>query len=203
MGASLSSKTSGCVVTIEAQPEPIAIDTAKTAVIVVDMQNDFVSPHGSLHVKGAEKIVEPIARMIMEFEGDVVFTQDWHPARHRSFAAQWPGRKAFDVVALHGKDQVLWPAHCVQGGWGACIAPGLSTDRAAMILRKGMNPEVDSYSAFRENWDAGGRRTGTGLAGALRGVPPSRTGKPSGQGSASVMASCYGARGARTHGSWP
>jgi nicotinamidase/pyrazinamidase len=94
----------------------------------------------------------------------VVLTQDWHPAGHRSFASSHPGRAPYDTVTMPYGPQTLWPDHCVQGTRGAAFHPGLRTDTAAMIQRKGMDPAIDSYSAFFEN----DRETPTGLAGWLR-----------------------------------
>jgi nicotinamidase/pyrazinamidase len=96
----------------------------------------------------------------------VVVTQDWHPAGHLSFASSHPGRQPFDLVAMPYGEQVLWPDHCIQGTAGAEFHPGVrvAIRRAHLIVRKGYNPEVDSYSAFFENDKA----TRTGLAGYLR-----------------------------------
>ena len=81
----------------------------------------------------------------------VVLTQDWHPRGHVSFASSWPGRALYDSVEAEGIPQVLWPDHCVQGSRGADFHPGLDTEAASLILRKGMRPRLDSYSAFFEN----------------------------------------------------
>jgi nicotinamidase/pyrazinamidase len=102
--------------------------------------------------------------MLMAGFATVVLTQDWHPAGHRSFASAHPGTAPFGNVAMPYGRQTLWPDHCIQGSAGAAFHPGLRTDPAALILRKGMNPAVDSYSAFFEN----DRTTHTGLDGWLR-----------------------------------
>jgi nicotinamidase/pyrazinamidase len=94
----------------------------------------------------------------------VILTQDWHPADHGSFAANHPGATPYSAIEAPYGPQVLWPAHCVQGTPGAAFHPGLRTDRADLVLRKGFRPAVDSYSAFFEN----DRATPTGLAGYLR-----------------------------------
>ena len=90
--------------------------------------------------------------------------QDWHPPTHASFAASHEGAKPFDTKRLHYGDQTLWPEHCVQGTPGVALHPGLEVDLAFLILRKGMNSAIDSYSAFVE---ADGKTT-TGLAALLK-----------------------------------
>ena len=138
-----------------------------SALLVVDMQPDFM-PGGALAVAGGDELVGPVAEaMTDERFGHVVATQDWHPAGHVSFASTH-GRQPFDVVELHGHEQVLWPDHCVQGSAGAGLHDGLPLDRLDLILRKGTRPDVDSYSGFSENWNAAGERASTGLGGWLR-----------------------------------
>lgn len=97
-----------------------------------------------------------------------VATQDWHPRGHVSFASAHPGRQPLDVIELYGHEQVLWPDHCVQGTPGAELVAQLPWERVSAIIRKGNNPDVDSYSGFRNNWDPQGERPPTGLAGYLR-----------------------------------
>lgn len=130
--------------------------------ILVDVQNDFI-PGGSLEVPGGDRIIGPINRIMGRFDL-VVATQDWHPTDHVSFASCHPGKKPFDMVEIKGMNQTLWPDHCVQGTGGAEFHPDLGQDRIEAIIRKGMNREVDSYSAFYDNAHL---RT-TGLAGYLR-----------------------------------
>jgi nicotinamidase/pyrazinamidase len=132
------------------------------ALIVIDMQLDFC-PGGALAVAGGDEIVGPINALMAAAE-TVVLTQDWHPAGHASFASSHPGRAPFEMVEMAYGAQVLWPDHCVQGTPGAAFHPDLETTRAAAIIRKGMTPGIDSYSAFFEN----DRTTPTGLAGWLR-----------------------------------
>jgi nicotinamidase/pyrazinamidase len=132
------------------------------ALIVIDLQADFC-PGGALAVSGGDAIVERV-NALMAQAGTVVLTQDWHPAGHASFASSHPGRAPFETVAMPYGPQVLWPDHCVQGTPGAAFHPALDTTRAAAIIRKGMSPGIDSYSAFFEN----DRTTPTGLAGWLR-----------------------------------
>lgn len=135
---------------------------ATEALIVIDVQTDFC-PGGALAVAGGDQVV-PVVNALMPGFATVVLTQDWHPAGHASFASGHPGRAPFESLALPWGDQTLWPDHCVQGTPGAAFHPGLRTDPAALVLRKGMNPGIDSYSAFFEN----DRTTPTGLAGWLR-----------------------------------
>ena len=130
--------------------------------LVVDVQRDFL-PGGTLVVPGGNDVIAPINRLGALF-GHVLLTQDWHPAGHVSFAASHAGRAPFDTVALPYGPQALWPTHCVQGTPGAELAADLDLPRAELVIRKGFQPDVDSYSAFTE----ADRRTPTGLAGFLR-----------------------------------
>lgn len=139
--------------------------TESDALLAVDLQPDFM-PGGALAVAEGDRIVRPIAALARRF-GTVVATQDWHPRGHISFASTH-GRKPYDSIDLYGHEQTLWPDHCVQGEPGAALHRELPLEPVSMILRKGANPEVDSYSAFRENFGPGGVRTPTGLAGWLR-----------------------------------
>ncbi len=129
--------------------------------LAIDLQADFM-PGGALAVDGGDEIVPLINRLARRFE-NVVITQDWHPPTHASFAASHEGAKPFETKRLHYGDQTLWPDHCVQGTPGAELHPELATDLAFLILRKGMHPGIDSYSAFVE---ADGKTT-TGLAALL------------------------------------
>ena len=136
----------------------------RSALLVIDVQNDFC-PGGALAVADGDAVVESANRLMPEYDL-VVATQDWHPADHCSFASQHPGAALYDNVCVGGIEQTLWPDHCVQGSAGAALHPGLDTGRVNLILRKGMRPGLDSYSAFFEN----DRRTATGLAGYLEGL---------------------------------
>ena len=133
-----------------------------TALIVVDVQNDFC-PGGALAVPGGDEIVEPINRLIERF-ANVVLTQDWHPPKHSSFASSHPGSAPFSAIEMAYGMQTLWPDHCVQGSAGAEFHKALAWEKAQLIIRKGFRKPIDSYSAFFEN----DRRTPTGLAGYLR-----------------------------------
>jgi nicotinamidase/pyrazinamidase len=135
---------------------------ATEALVVIDVQNDFC-PGGALAVADGDAVVPIINAMLPDFAVRV-FTQDWHPADHASFAANHPGAAPFSMVDMPYGPQVLWPVHCVQGTPGAQFHPGLLTDPADMVLRKGFRAGIDSYSAFFEN----DRTTPTGLEGYLR-----------------------------------
>jgi nicotinamidase/pyrazinamidase len=130
--------------------------------IIVDVQNDFL-PGGSLPVPGSEGIVTVINNIQDKFDL-IIATQDWHPENHMSFASNHEGMKTFDEIILDDQKQVLWPDHCVQGSKGAEFHPDLKMNRVEVIFRKGMDPEIDSYSAFYDN----GHKKCTGLAGYLR-----------------------------------
>jgi nicotinamidase/pyrazinamidase len=130
--------------------------------IVVDVQYDFL-PGGALAVPDGDAVIAPINALADRFQ-HVVLTQDWHPPGHASFASSHPGKRPFETIELAYGTQVLWPDHCVQGTPGARIAEALRLPRAELIIRKGYNAAIDSYSGFME----ADRRTRTGLAGYLR-----------------------------------
>lgn len=132
------------------------------ALVAVDVQNDFC-PGGALAVADGDAVVPRINALMDDF-ATVILTQDWHPSAHGSFASSHPGAAPYSRMQMPYGPQVLWPDHCVIGSAGAAFHPGLRTDRADLILRKGMNPAIDSYSAFFEN----DRQTATGLEGYLR-----------------------------------
>jgi nicotinamidase/pyrazinamidase len=136
----------------------------KSALIVVDVQNDFC-PGGNLAIQDGDTVAGVINR-IAPFFRYAVATKDWHPAGHISFASSHPGKKPFDTVTSGGISQTLWPDHCVQGTPGADFHPRLDTRPFAAVIRKGRNPGLDSYSAFFEN----DRKTPTGLEFLLRGL---------------------------------
>src|SRR6056297_129037 len=116
------------------------------ALLVIDMQNDFC-PGGALEVPQGDEIVPGINALMADFPA-VILTQDWHPAGHSSFASSHPGQAPFEMTEMPYGPQILWPNHCVQGSRGAAFHAGLETDAADLVLRKGQNPAVDSYSAF-------------------------------------------------------
>ena len=125
---------------------------ASTALLVVDMQNDFADPAGGLYVRGGEELL-PLAnreiRRATEAGAVVVYTQDWHPPDTPHFA----------------KDGGVWPVHCVAGSWGAALVPGL--DLAGPVIRKGVGGE-DGYSGFTVRDPVTGDEEPTGLADLLR-----------------------------------
>jgi nicotinamidase/pyrazinamidase len=131
--------------------------------VVIDIQNDFC-PGGALAVAEGNHIISGVNALAQQF-AHVVVSQDWHPAGHASFASA-QGREPYDQILMPYGPQTLWPDHCVQDSPGALFHLGLNptVQRSFAIVRKGMNPAVDSYSAFFEN----DRTTSTGLAGLLR-----------------------------------
>jgi nicotinamidase/pyrazinamidase len=131
------------------------------ALLVIDVQNDFC-PGGALAVAGGDAILPLVNRLAAGFS-TVVVTQDWHPADHVSFAAQHEGAVPFGSVELDYGRQTLWPTHCVMATEGAALHPGLDIPHASLIIRKGSNRMIDSYSAFLE----ADRTTRTGLDGYL------------------------------------
>ena len=126
------------------------------------MQNDFC-PGGALSVPRGDEVV-PIVNALAENFRNVVLTQDWHPAGHLSFASAHADRSPYETIAMPYGEQVLWPDHCVQGTRGAAFHDGLNIPHAGLVLRKGTDRTIDSYSALYEN----DRITPTGLTGYLR-----------------------------------
>lgn len=135
------------------------------AVIAVDLQNGFIAEQGELPVPGAAEILPTINRLLGLFPVRLA-TQDWHPPDHGSFASNHPGVDPFDAGELGGVPQVWWPDHCVQGTRGADFHPGFDQRSVQVIIRKGTDRSIDSYSAFNDN----ARRNPTGLDGLLRGL---------------------------------
>lgn len=134
----------------------------RSALIVVDVQNGF-TPGGQLAVEHADQIIPAINQLAQNFD-NVIFTQDWHPKNHISFAENHVNKAAFDTIELVYGTQVLWPTHCVQGTEDAEFHPDLDLSVAQLIIRKGFHSEIDSYSAFKE----ADHQTSTGLAGYLK-----------------------------------
>ncbi len=128
------------------------------ALIIVDLQNDFLSG-GALPVPHGDEVI-PLANELQQRFALVLATQDWHPADHGSFAPNHPGKKPGDRIILDGIEQILWPVHCVQDTHGAEFAPSFDTNRIARIFHKGIDPRIDSYSTFFDN--AHRRSTGLG-----------------------------------------
>jgi len=137
----------------------MAREEEKTGVIVVDVQGDFTQfKNGSLAVEGTDQVylkaVDENTKKLKAAGFPIYATQDWHPANHASFFTNHKGKKAFDVIKLHGKDQVLWPPHCVQKTPGAEVL--LDNKLFKAVVKKGMDPQYDSYSGFQ---DDGGKKT--------------------------------------------
>ncbi|MHA2399525.1 MAG: bifunctional nicotinamidase/pyrazinamidase [Promethearchaeota archaeon] len=142
--------------------------TKNDALLIVDMQYDFI-PGGALPVEGGDLIINGINSMAKKFKMSseyIVFSQDWHPPGHLSFASSHPGKNPGDEYRTQDGaiGPILWPDHCVQGTLGAEFHKDLDTWLASVIIRKGTNSNVDSYSAFLEN----DKKTETGLAGYLK-----------------------------------
>ena len=135
--------------------------TPQDVLVVVDVQYDFL-PGGSLAVAGGDEIVPLVKKLAGRFS-NVVLTQDWHPADHISFASQHAGKAPFETIELDYGTQVLWPDHCVWQTKGAELSRDLNIPHAQLIIRKGYNRAIDSYSGFQE----ADRETLTGLAGYL------------------------------------
>ena len=135
----------------------------KRTLIIVDVQNDFL-PGGSLAVREGDQVIPVINRLQERFDL-VVATQDWHPENHGSFASTHAGKQPLEKTDLNGLEQILWPDHCIQESRGAEFAENLHMKRVEAIIRKGMDPGIDSYSGFYDN----GHKKSTGLADYLRG----------------------------------
>jgi len=159
--AMIGAKFAGAAATASGAHDKIKPDRT-CALLIIDVQNCFVAG-GTLAVKDGEAVVPVINRIAPAFD-NVILTQDWHTPGHVSFASAHPGHKPYETVMLPYGKQVLWPDHCVQGTLDAELDKDLHVPRAALIVRKGFHPEVDSYSAFEE----ADRKTPTGLAGYLR-----------------------------------
>jgi nicotinamidase/pyrazinamidase len=129
----------------------------KKALVLVDLQYDFC-PGGALAVPHGDETIAVANRVARRFDL-VVATQDWHPADHGSFATNHGDARPYDVIDLHGLEQVLWPVHCVQGTRGAELHADLEHARITRVFQKGADPRVDSYSGFHDN----GRRNSTGM----------------------------------------
>ncbi len=141
--------------------EVVRIDRGTDVLLVIDIQNDFC-PGGALAVADGDAVV-PVANDLIGRFANVVLTQDSHPEGHSSFASSHEGTEPFSTMEMSYGPQTLRPDHCVRDSSGAAFHAGLETGSADLIIRKGSDPAVDSYSAFYEN----DRTTPTGLAGYL------------------------------------
>ncbi len=136
------------------------------ALLVIDILNDFL-PLGALAVERGDEIIPGVNRLAKRFHeigAPIVLAQDWHPEDSSSFAKN-NDAAPFSVIQLPYGQQTMWPQHCVQKSMGAQFAAALrpTEQMASLIIRKGMNPKVDSHSAFFEN----DKTTRTGLGGYL------------------------------------
>jgi nicotinamidase/pyrazinamidase len=139
----------------------------KDALLIIDMQNDFI-PGGSLPVEEGDLIIKELNKTAKKFKnagGIVVLTQDWHPRDHLSFASNHRGKNPGDEFSSENGaiGPVLWPDHCIQNSQGAQFHKDLKIELANKIIQKGMNPKVDSYSGFQDN----DKKSETGLRGYL------------------------------------
>ena len=138
------------------------VNKENSALIIVDVQNDFL-PGGALAVGKGDEVIPVINKVKDKFDL-IVATQDWHPANHGSFAANHEGKKVGESISLNGLDQILWPVHCVENSIGADFHKSLDKQNWREVFKKGSNPEVDSYSGFFDN----GRKEKTGLGDFLK-----------------------------------
>ncbi|ACS85760.1 bifunctional nicotinamidase/pyrazinamidase [Musicola paradisiaca] len=130
------------------------------ALLLIDVQNDFC-PGGALAVADGDRVVD-VANLAIDAaikaNITVIASQDWHPANHRSFAVN-SGTEIGAMGDLDGLTQIWWPVHCVQNQPGAEFHPRLNQNAIEWVVRKGVQPDIDSYSAFFDN----GHRASTGL----------------------------------------
>lgn len=146
------------------------IDRDTDVLVVVDVQNDFVT--GSLAFSpGAGEAAIPWINKAAALFDHVIIVADWHPPRHISFASAHPHEGGLEtgtfwkqITLPEGGDLLVFPDHCVQGTWGAELAPGLELDKAELVLRKGYRRDCDSFGGFIENDE----KTLTGLGGYLK-----------------------------------
>lgn len=122
----------------------------KKALIVVDVQNDFCE-NGALAVPESNSVI-PYINLLMEDKNydQIILTQDWHPANHKSFASN-NNQKVGDTIILNEIPQFMWPDHCIQGSFGAEFHKDLNRENVTHIIQKGTNTEFDSYSGFQDN----------------------------------------------------
>lgn len=136
----------------------------KSALIIVDVQNDFCK-QGALEVPSGDDVIPIINRFIKSDKFDkIIATQDWHPKEHKSFASNHKHKKLYDVIKLNGRTQVLWPDHCIQRRKGSKFHKDLNIKNINKVFKKGSNPEIDSYSGFFDN----DHKSSTGLGEYLK-----------------------------------
>lgn len=144
-----------------------SLKNGKTALLRVDMQRCFcpaevdIEGTGELPVPGAPSVIPVVNRLSASSKFDyVVDSKDWHPEDHESFFTEHPGKNAGDIIDLHGLQQRLWTKHGRQNTPGAEFYPTLDRSRCDLVVLKGQDKTVDSYSAFYDN----GKRVSTGLS---------------------------------------
>jgi nicotinamidase/pyrazinamidase len=123
-----------------------------TALLIIDMQNDFLSG-GSLAVPGGNRIINKINKL-RELYKTIVISKDWHPKNHVSFASTHK-KPLFSTINIKDHNnqysQMLWPDHCVKGSFGSKLHRDLITHASDIIIKKGSSVDVDAYSAFFDN----------------------------------------------------
>lgn len=117
--------------------------------IAVDLQNDFVEPKGSLCTKGGLDIIPKFNELRKKF-ATVAFSMDWHPQNHISFVDNHPEHKIFDVIDAGQYQQCLFPVHCVNHSYGAKLQSDVVVKQTDLIVYKGTNSNIDSYSCFAD-----------------------------------------------------
>ena len=132
------------------------------ALVIIDVQNDFLL-NGSLEVPSGDDVIEPINEIISNYTL-VVATKDWHPLDHVSFASNHAGKNIGDIIKVNNIDQILWPEHCVKKSRGSDFPTTLNFKTINKIIYKGINSQIDSYSAFNDN----GNINSTGLSNYLK-----------------------------------
>jgi nicotinamidase/pyrazinamidase len=128
--------------------------------LLVDIQGDFTQlMNGALAVPGTGlDYLNKISKAVDQIKGlgiPIWASQDWHPADHISFFTNHPGKKAFDRIQVDGREQILWPPHCLQDTNEAELL--LDPSSFQDIIKKGQDSRWDSYSCFQ---DEGGQETG-------------------------------------------
>lgn len=118
------------------------------ALLIIDLQNDFL-PGGALAVPEGNQVI-PLINQLQEKFTCIIATKDWHPPQHISFAS-YHNKPIGEVIRTDGGVQVLWPDHCIQNTPGAAFSLHLNTDKIEKVIFKGIDPHVDSYSAFYDN----------------------------------------------------
>ncbi|KAI9010715.1 nicotinamidase [Hyaloraphidium curvatum] len=134
----------------------IRADPSRKALIVIDVQNDFL-PGGPMAVPDGDAVIPAVHALLEDaslWDGGVFASQDWHPADHVSFYDNNEGAVPFTPREIEGiGEQMMWTRHCVQGSKGAELAEALKLPKDTVVVLKGKHPRVDSYSAFGDGKD--------------------------------------------------